>query len=302
MLPRFWGATGTGPPAVADLRANDDRLVLTYTAVEWSPGDHWKAHWTMYPVTSRDELLASRADINRIYNQWAAVSAAQQPVAVPGGRADEPRDWREDLVAITAVGGLAVAAASALTAALGPGPASLYVVSAVLAIIGLGAFRLYVRRYWRQRWSAMSRRSRRLCAGVAAVVAVAGGVGVWLAVRPRLNWAAQADQICYDRGNQFLNAAGTPVQRARGRLAATQAALSELQSIEVPSNVRLRFNTVVDDHRQVIGYLQSELTLAERRRSTADEQGSLAGFYTDVYMPDAQDIGLRNCGQETGYQ
>jgi hypothetical protein len=300
VLPRLWGATGTGPAALADIRPGDDRLILVYTAVDWSQGQNWKANWSIYRVGTRAELLESRAEINRAYNLQVGSSGQQQ--TAPGPAASQPPNRsgsREDLAFIFGAGAFLVGAASAVGTALGPGTGSVLAVSIALAAVGVLAVGVYIRRNGLHRQPL----SRRASVAAAGAVVVLCGLVAWLTTRSNLSWAARADQVCYDRGNQYLNATGSKAQQAqRRRLAATQAAQTDLENISVPADVQLRFNTLLYDHEQIVGYLRQELSLVKRGRSTANVQNQLDGFYRAVYQPDAQELGLHDCGQETGYQ
>ena len=214
----------------------------------------------------------------------------------------EPPSWRDDLTALGVIGGLVLAAAAAVVGALGAGSASLDIALIAVGIVGL----LFGGWWWKRRglgWWRALRRSHRLVtigAVLLILVVVALVVGTQLT---STSWVARADQICRDRGREYLAAAGNPRQRTQDQLRVSEEALADLETVSVPADVQRAFNAILDDKRQLIGYLRQELALIERGKSSGAVQSLqfyFLDYYGNVYRPDAQGLKLDYCGQETG--
>ena len=301
VLPALWAATDTQPAAQAELRPRDDRLVLAYDAPNWQPGQAWKATWRMRRVSSREQLVDARRHLNERYRAAHPEQSADQPL--PDGSPSPARGGaRDDILLAVAVGGLVLAAASALAAAFGPGTPALVATFVSLFVVGIITVIVLRKRLRMPSWRDLRHRPRLLAVTVVlslALVAVA-----WVAVTALTaeSWQTQADSICYDYGNQYLAAKGTALQQARVRLAVSQQALSALEQIDVPLEMRLQFNTMLSDKRQIISYLRQEVRLASERKSSASVDAELTNTFDAIYQPDASELGLGVCGQGTGLQ
>jgi hypothetical protein len=286
VLPALWAATGTQPAAQAELRAHDDRLVLAYDAPNWQPGQPWKATWR------------TRRRLNERYRAAHPDQSADQPLrdapSSPAGRGA-----RDDVLLAATVGTLVLTAASALAAALGPSNTARVATFVSLIAAGIITAAVLLKRTHVPRWRDVRHRPR-LLAGT-AVLSLALVAIVWVAVTELTaqSWQAQADGICWDYGNQYLAARGTALQKARTRLAVGQQALSALEQIDVPLENRPLFNKMLNDKRQIIGYLRQEVRLAAERKSTASVHRELTTFIAVTYQPDAQALHLHICGDQT---
>jgi hypothetical protein len=303
VLPALWAATDTQPAAQAELRLGDDRLVLAYDAPNWQPGQQWKATWRMRQVSSREQLVDARGLLDASYRAAHPEQSADQPprdapASPAGGGA------RDDVLFAATVGSLVLTAASAVAAAFGPGNTARVATFVSLIVVGFITAAVLLKRTRVPRWRDVRHRPRLLAGtvlGSLALVAIAVGAVTALTTQ-RESWQAQADGICWDYGNQYLAASGTALQQAQTRLAVSQQALSALEQIDVPLEWHPRFNSMLQDKRQVIGDLRQEVTLAAERKSTADVDGELTNDYDVIYQQDAAALGLRICGQTTGRQ
>lgn len=301
VLPALWAATDTQPAAQAELRPRDDRLVLAYDAPNWQPGQQWKATWRMRPVSSREQLVDARRHLNERYRAAHPEQSADQP---PQDAPSSPADGgaRDEVLFAAAVGTLVLTAASALAAAFGPGNTARVATFVSLIVVGVITAAVLLKRTRVPRWRDVRHRPWLLAGTVVLSLALVAVVVVAVTALTAESWQAQADGICWDYGNQYLAASGTALQQARTRLAVSQRALSALEQIDVPLERRPQFNTMLNDKRQIIGYLRQEVSVAAERKSTAGVDGELTDHYAGVYQPDANALGLSICGQTTGRQ
>jgi hypothetical protein len=307
VLPALWAATGTQPAAQAELRLHDDRLVLAYDAPNWQPGQAWKATWRMRRVSSREQLVDARQLLNERYRAAHPEQSADQPLrdasSSPAGGGT-----RDDVLFAAAVGGLVLTAASALAAAFGPGNTARVATFVSLFAVGVITAAVFLKRTRQSRgrllprWRDVRHRPRLLAGAVVLSLALVAIAVVAVNALTAESWQAQADGICWDYGNQYLAASGTALQQARTRLAVSQRALSALEQIGVPLEMRPQFNSMLQDKQQIIGYLRQEVTLAAERKSTAGVDGELIDYYAGPYHDDANALGLGICGHTAGDQ
>jgi hypothetical protein len=306
VLPALWAADDTQPAAQAELRSGDDRLVLVFDAPNWKPGEPWKATWQMRRVAAREQLVAARRSLNERYRAAHPEQSADAPVmdasAAPASATGGLT--REDVTSAATVGAVVLTAVGALVAALGPGNTALLITYVSLIVVGLIAALVLVKRAGLPRWAEVRRRPWLLVGAVATAFAVVAVVVVVVNALTAESWHERADRICYDSGNQYVAATGTPYQRARTRLEVSQRALSALQNLEneVPFQTRPAFNSMLADKRKVIDYLRQEVGLASEGKPTESVDDDLTNYYVGGYEPDANALGLSVCGHTTGRQ
>ena len=116
-------------------------------------------------------------------------------------------------------------------------------------------------------------------------------------------WTERADRVCLDRGDEYLSVAGERLQRLRGRIKVTQAALSDLREIRsaVPTESVLDYNTLLGYKEDWVGLLKRKLALIRAGRPVGPVNGRLRGVDA-VYEQQALGLGLAVCGQGTGKQ
>jgi hypothetical protein len=112
-------------------------------------------------------------------------------------------------------------------------------------------------------------------------------------------WNDQADKICLDAGDEFVNVGGNPVHKLADEIRVMRRELAQLDGVSVPTEYVLSYNTILGDKKEELDLLGKELALARLGRPPRYEEKLLGN--REAYATTAERLPLHVCGQDTGH-
>jgi hypothetical protein len=134
---------------------------------------------------------------------------------------------------------------------------------------------------------------------VVAIVAGAIGYGLRVVLPASTPWHDRVDKICLNAGDDFVNIGGNPVHKLGGEIQVMRRELTQLDSVSVPTEYVLTYNTILGDKKEEVDLLGKELALAKLGRPPRYAEKLLGT--RQVYATAAQQLPLNVCGQGTGH-